>query len=742
MVSRQMFDDILNTLDFAERRSREYQLQNLDAKEATFSWIWSSSSSFVGWLSGQDGIYWISGKPGSGKSTLVDYLVGNERTQSTLRLYNHMEWTILSFFFDFRGGKGISNSFEGLLRSLLYQLIDAIPKLLDVLGLEDGKNGSFSEWHGCRLRNALHSALCKITGGVCIFVDGLDEYEGSVLELILFLRSLATSDDSDKTSIKVCVSSRPEPIPSQLLQHLPGLSMSNHNAPGIRWYCDVTLEKLQELETAVSEDLDISRLSDDVTHRAEGVFLWARFALDELIRGFCSGETIEELLVRLESFPGDLEDLYERMLSRIEPTAKKECMVMLQLVCFAKRSLSWQELRAATHTAMDKDVKFNERMHRDLDSTLTLPKEDLMFAKRLRAKAAGLLELVRRNDGDESLSKVKLIHKSVSTYLNKKGWRTLGELEGEDSIRHQSLYVETCTRYLHGVLRHFNLETWEEVLYESHFRKDDGSGWPFLYYAARYVFEHAKSLERHGASTYPLLQSYLTEQIVRLHQYLIRIDCPCQGPLRSELFDNFDPFLVAVVHGLALYCEKDLATRTKAPGQPFWERALKYGLWTIFWYGLWNNFWFDDRDDLGASSMLSLALQNVTTVQQSHLELALKEDLSPFAVGALDLLLQHHSVKTLRLVDNRGQAVTLLWLYTHFESYTYLDKILNVLIERAKDRGEDVRQRCGPGGNLVETLLKQVPGLDRREKLLLLRQYYESMSWPFEYDSQEVEREK
>ena len=732
----------MNKLDFAERRSREYQLQNLDAKEATFSWIWSSSS-FVGWLSSQDGIYWISGKPGSGKSTLVDYLVGNEWTQSTLRLYNHREWTILSFFFDFRGGKGISNSFEGLLRSLLYQLIEAIPKL-DVPDLDDGRHGFFSEWRGRRLRNALHSALCKITGGVCIFVDGLDEYEGSVLELIHFLRSLATSDDSEKTSIKICVSSRPEPIPFQLLQHLPGLSMSDHNAPGMRWYCDATLEKLQELETAVPEDLDISRLSDTVTHRAEGVFLWARFALNNVIHGFCSGETIKELLKRLESLPGDLEDLYDDMLSRIEPTAKKECMVMLQLVCFAKRSLSWQELRAVTHTAMDKDVNFNERMYRDFDSALSSPKEGSMFARRLRAKAAGLLELVRSSDDDESFTMVKLIHKSVSTYLNKKGWRRLGELEGEDSIRHQSLYVETCTRYLHGVLRHFNLETntsqsdWEECLYDV---REFGSSWPFFLYAARYIFEHAKSLERHGVSSYSLLQDLLTEQIVRLHFFSApraKIDwCwPCYLVHKYELFENFDLFLVAVLHGLVLYCQTDLATRTKAPGQPFWERALTCAISSS---ATPSSYSLHDDHGFGDFSVLSVALQNVTTVQQSHLEIV-TTNLLQFAVGALDLLLQHHSVKTLRLVDNRGQAVTLLWLYTHPSLFHYSKEQLDVLIERAKDRGEDVRQRCGPEGNMVETLLKQSPTYHRKEMLLLLRQYYESMSWPFEYDSQEVER--
>src|ERR1700733_637613 len=41
----------------------------------TFSWIWTADDlAFVSWLQSGAGIYWISGKPGSGKSTLMKYL--------------------------------------------------------------------------------------------------------------------------------------------------------------------------------------------------------------------------------------------------------------------------------------------------------------------------------------------------------------------------------------------------------------------------------------------------------------------------------------------------------------------------------------------------------------------------------------------------------------------------------------------------------------------------------------------
>ena len=343
------------------------------------------------WLSSREALYWISGKPGSGKSTLVDYLVGHDRTKRHLQLHNHMSWIITHFFFDFRGGKSINNNFEGLLRSLLYQLIESVPQL-DLKGVDDGEQNFLSKWHERRLRDALHSAFQNFTGGVCIFVDGLDEYEGSVRELIQLVKSLATNNNSQDTSIKVCLSSRPEPIPSEFLQHLPNLSMSAHNASGIQSYCRLTFDGL---EPVVRKHLDISELSYIVAKQAEGVFLWARFAMEELIQGHCEGEDMDELLERLEKVPRNLEDVYDRILSRMEPSAKKECMIMLRLVCFAKRELSWQELLVATKMSMNKEEGIYEHIGGHNASANDVRQSRKDFVKRIRAKAVGLLEFVR-----------------------------------------------------------------------------------------------------------------------------------------------------------------------------------------------------------------------------------------------------------------------------------------------------------------------------------------------------------
>lgn len=702
------------------------------------------------WLSSSNRLFWIAGKPGSGKSTLINHLVDKNQLLSRLRHCCPLDWIVLHFFFDFRGGKGLTNSFEGLLRSLLYQLIKEIPQL-DTLGLDNSENDHFSSWPEHRLRAALRGSLESVKHGVCILVDGLDEYEGNVLDIIQFLKSLAGSNESQETPIKICVSSRPEPIPSQFLQHLPHLFMSDYNTAGIRSYCSLTLEGL---EAVIREDLDISHLSNTIAKRAEGVFLWARFALGELIHGHSSGETFDEMLVRLDSIPQDLEDCYDRILGRMEPLAKKECMIMLQLVCFAKEQLSWLEHLVATRIAMGKDLVLGETIFHD-DDPANLSTLYSNYAKRLRAKAVGLLELVKRHYQVGVVSPaVKLIHRSVSTYLDRKGWQILAESESYNSARHESLYIQTCIRYLRCLVRHLELGTstsqsvrmdWfhgnEQSLYDRLRVKEDQveNSYPFFDYAASWIFEHAISLESYGASSSPLLHDSLIEQLVSLHMFRVKsrrqFPClACDFIPQDVILKDFDPIYVAFLHGLVSYYKSDLATRVPAPAQGFWDRALRCAIYSSILYCV---------DIECIQETVSLALRNVVTVQQHHIEdMLLTGGFSRFYndFEVAELVLQHESVADLRLTDSEGQEVKLLWFYAQDEYEVSYKLICSLLIEAAERRGEDVRQSCGPEGNAVETLLKQRPSYARHRKLENLREYYESMFWPFEYDVDEIER--
>jgi energy-coupling factor transporter ATP-binding protein EcfA2 len=92
-------------------------------------WLLSTGPSSLSlWLETGTGIFWIQGKPGSGKSTLMSYLKDHSQTKYFARAHCQ-DLIIIRFFFNFRAHSGISNSFKGLLRAFLFQLTSDIPKL-------------------------------------------------------------------------------------------------------------------------------------------------------------------------------------------------------------------------------------------------------------------------------------------------------------------------------------------------------------------------------------------------------------------------------------------------------------------------------------------------------------------------------------------------------------------------------------------------------------------------------------
>jgi hypothetical protein len=128
--------EILSIFDYAEKLARDFQIEATDAEPETFAWIWEDvpgSPGFSDWLAQKTGLFWIFGKPDSGKSTLMDYLTKDCNTLQRLKIARTSDWIVVRFFFEFRAGQGISNNFEGLLKSLLLQLLKEVDDLRSVL---------------------------------------------------------------------------------------------------------------------------------------------------------------------------------------------------------------------------------------------------------------------------------------------------------------------------------------------------------------------------------------------------------------------------------------------------------------------------------------------------------------------------------------------------------------------------------------------------------------------------------
>ena len=135
-LDQQALKQFRSDLSF-ERYKLRQQLK--DAHPNTCKWIWNTQANhdaqrrrtkFPEWLESDNGIYWVQGKAGSGKSTLMNHISEDKN------LYTHLgSWTkgrhcIVPVFFFWRLGSPEQKSIEGLLRSLILQILESQPPQL------------------------------------------------------------------------------------------------------------------------------------------------------------------------------------------------------------------------------------------------------------------------------------------------------------------------------------------------------------------------------------------------------------------------------------------------------------------------------------------------------------------------------------------------------------------------------------------------------------------------------------
>ncbi|KAF2794582.1 hypothetical protein K505DRAFT_336802 [Melanomma pulvis-pyrius CBS 109.77] len=166
------------------------------------------------------------------------------------------------------------------------------------------------------MKKVFESVMKRSSGflKLCIFIDGIDEYDGDDhRDLCLFLRSLISAN------LKIIVSSRPIPACISIFEDCPSLRLQ-----------DLTR---RDMDVFVRGELSPHRLMvgmqrhfpeqcrdiiANIKDKAEGVFLWVKLVVRELIEGLEAGDDINELQDRMRSLPSDLKDLYRRMIGKMK----------------------------------------------------------------------------------------------------------------------------------------------------------------------------------------------------------------------------------------------------------------------------------------------------------------------------------------------------------------------------------------------------------------------------------------
>ncbi|KAI6886235.1 hypothetical protein KC363_g2281 [Hortaea werneckii] len=318
-------EQLLRSLFYPEHAARREMVR--PPWSDTFDWVFDEKlesttywSSFPAWLKCGSSLYWITGKPASGKSTLMAHIFHDSRTKNYLEKWScGRRLHILSFFF-WRPGSALQKSICGLLRSLIMQLADEVPEVAPaILGGLHLRPRRMPTWSERGLTDALRLALTAAKDVYLFFLlDGLDEFDGPYGELVDLIFEM-----KDSKNVKFCVSSRREAGLANRLCQYDHLSMEDLNFEAIRTYAR---DKFFPVT-------DGSALSQEIARRSEGVFLWAVLTTQSLINGALDfSEDVDMLHRRLKSTPGEMTQLFSQILATVDKVHREQLYKWIRLI--------------------------------------------------------------------------------------------------------------------------------------------------------------------------------------------------------------------------------------------------------------------------------------------------------------------------------------------------------------------------------------------------------------------------
>ncbi|KAK8139442.1 hypothetical protein PG984_002822 [Apiospora sp. TS-2023a] len=370
-------NEILGSLSFTSINTRSDTIDAAHAK--TFRWVHEEPGSterpwhnFVAWLRSGHGIYWLNGKLGSGKSTLMKYIYEHGKTRDELKTWSQGRPVEISGFFFWNSGDEDQKSQSGLLRSLLLQLLQRHRDMLEKM-LPDMWSAYYTRARLLisrrdlppdspllppkpksltlpQLKQVFHDLVLALQGQVklCFFIDGLDEYAGDYLEITEFFKQHA-----NLPGVKLCISSRPLLVFEQAFEDLPGLRLQDLSKADIKDYVSALLYShtyMKQLERRSPDEA--SRLVTSIVEKARGVFLWVKIVTRSLLRGLSDYNRISDLKKRVSHLPSDLEALYQHIIDNVDPFYRTQMSQIFQIFRVAQNgspelvtllNLSWAD---------------------------------------------------------------------------------------------------------------------------------------------------------------------------------------------------------------------------------------------------------------------------------------------------------------------------------------------------------------------------------------------------------------
>ncbi|THV91512.1 purine and uridine phosphorylase [Aureobasidium pullulans] len=607
-------------LGMRQTRLDALKFEQLEARHATIKkthtgtckWLFSKSE-YLDWQDEQklcehNGFLWIKGKPGAGKSAMMKFAYADAKAKAKAKARDS---AVISYFFNARG-EHLEKSTRGMYRSLLFQLLNDVPRLQVVL---DANKSNLNDiiLNVESLQSLFRQAVERLgdTHLTC-FVDALDECENSedqVREMVNFFEELGEHTVENRIRFLVCFSGRHYPhITINKSVELILEVQQGHTE-------DITKYIQSNLKAGKSERVD--KLKTEVQEKSQGVFLWVVLVVPMLQKAWDRGK-VKSLRECLQSIPDDLNKLFKDILCR-DTEDMQELVLCLKWVLYAGRPLRPEELYFGILSGTNPE-----------SLTPWEPGDDPpeLINRFILSSSKGLAEPTRNK-----APTIQFIHESVRDFLLKENGLALiqdtidctSAGSAHDELKH------CCQNYIDSVVIGQSKDSSSEAT----------TRFPFLEYSIRHIFKHAELAASHMISQEVFLADFALGAWVILHDIVEKHKIRRYGPQTSLLY-------VLVEQSTLHLCRTEICINQKSINT---ESVVRYAFPVIA------------AAAVGNQQILELLLQNGADINSkckeygNALHVAIEKGNTPVVNTLVELGLTAQFRSELRWTDLLAQAV-------------------------------------------------------------------------------------
>lgn len=294
-----------------------------------------SAANISDFLGHDGGVFFLRGKPGSGKSTLMKYLTvgrGKQKVDQKLRKWTGEKNLIRVSTMFLLHGSPLQRSLEGFYRTFFFELFCQCPDLVDILFPDCATPGCHQDSYRSSLRlEALQGAWERFLSirhhaarRICLFVDGLDELEGNSGDRLRFARTLSNWAESD--DIKLICSGRPNAEFNMVFdQPHRIINLQDLTKADIR---EILMKRFEEVRDFSDLTVDnIEEIANEISDQSEGVILWAVLVGRNLEDDIIHGKHFTAMKRTIQTLPPGIEDLFNGMWQDIRHDAHQQLML-------------------------------------------------------------------------------------------------------------------------------------------------------------------------------------------------------------------------------------------------------------------------------------------------------------------------------------------------------------------------------------------------------------------------------